>query len=282
MGRLPGPILVTVAIPAGWVTDVEVLRLGGSVVEAHREYSVVRSPHNPGHHWGNFVLVTDRRLALHADLCLQVFAEEFPDADHTAIGLPTEPDPGPWRARGAEVESELMLEAGEPCAPRILPAGYHVRQLGTGSDWDAVVAVDLADARASGLPMTDRFQPYLVALWGTRAQMGRRGRAAFFGAFADSGELVARLGIVLCGPMGVHRQVARYQHVITSAEHRDRGLAGHLLGVAGRWAAGAGADRWEIHVSPGTAAHRLYSGLGFTLAGQTWQAYHAPQPPVAG
>lgn len=263
------------------MTDVEVLRLGGSVVEAHREYLVVRSPHNPAHHWGNFVLITDRRLALHADLCLEVFAEEFPDADHVAIGLPGEPDPAPWRGRGLEVEADLMLEAAEPVAPRPLPAGYHVHQLGADSDWDAVVAVDLADARASGEVMTDSFGPFLCALWGTRAEMSRRGRAAFFGAFSGSGDLVARLGIVLCGPSGAHRRVARYQHVVTSAEHRGRGLAGHLLGVAGRWAQGAGADRWEIHVSPGTAAHRLYAGLGFTPARRTWQAYRAPQPLIA-
>jgi GNAT superfamily N-acetyltransferase len=265
-----------VVVPAGWVTDLEVLRLSGSVIERRAGFTVIRSPRIPGFHWGNFVLVRDRDLALAVDRCLEVFAEEFPDADHTAIGLPAEPDPAPWRARGVDVESELVLSMPVPCPPRPLPAGYEVHRLHADSDWAGAVAADLADARASGRPPQEGFAAYLAALWGVRADLSRRGQAAFFGAFAGSGELVTRLGIVLCSPEAGHAPVARYQHVGTRVEHRGRGLASHLLGRAAEWAAGHGADRWEIHVDPGTAAHRLYAGLGFGPTGRTWQVYRAP------
>lgn len=258
------------------MTDLEVLRLSGAVIEHRPGFSVVRSPRNPGFHWGNFILVRDRDLAQAVDRCMQAFAEAFPGADHVAIGLPDEPAPGRWGARGLDVQTELVLSISEPCPLRPLPAGYEVHRLDGASDWASAVAADLAEADGSGRLRDDAFEPYLVALWRGRAELSRRGQAAFFGAFAGSGELVARLGIVRCAPGAGQAPVARYQHVGTRVEHRGRGLATHLLGRAAAWAAGAGAVRWEIHVEPGSAAHRLYAALGFRPVTSTWQAYRSP------
>ena len=46
-------------LPARWATDLTVLEASGSHVERHDDHLVVRTPRNPGYHWGNFVLVTD-------------------------------------------------------------------------------------------------------------------------------------------------------------------------------------------------------------------------------
>jgi GNAT superfamily N-acetyltransferase len=265
-----------VAVPAGWATDVEVLRLGGSAIEDHGDHVVVRSPRNPTHHWGNFVLVADPAQRNRAHRWVEVFAEEFPDAAHTAIGLPAEPDDARWLAEGLEVESDLVLDRDAPCPARPVPAGYEVRLLSDADDWAAVVEMVVAENARDGRHPDAEFRAFAQRRAAERAALSARGAGAFLGAFAAGSGLVAQAGIVLCGALGGARQVARYQHVATVPEHRGVGLAGHLLGAAGGWAAERGADRWEIHVDPGSAAHRLYDGLGFGPAGTTWQAYRAP------
>lgn len=262
-------------VPTGWATDLEVRRLSGAVIEQRPGFTVVRSPRNPGFHWGNFVLVWDRDLALAVGECLEAFAEEFPGADHVAIGLPDEPAAGPWRARGLAVESELVLVSDAPCAATPPAAGYQVGALVAPADWAALVAHDLAGDAQDVHRADPQFRRFVARRAEERAELSARGVAAFFGAFRPGAGLVAVVGVVLCGPVSGARQVARFQHVSTAEEHRSRGLATHLLGRAAAWAAERGADRWEIHVEPATAAHRLYAGLGFGPAGRTWQVYRA-------
>lgn len=261
-------------VPGLWATDVEILRLGGSAIEDRGDHLVVRSPHNPGYHWGNFVLVTDPHAVDHADRWIAAFDAEFPDADHLSIGLPGEPGRGPWAAREVQVEAELVLTSGAPVPTTAEPAGYRSHPIESPDEWAAVVAMDLAELTADGQPDTDATRLFRQRRAATRSALVDRGVAAFFGASTPAG-LVAQLGIVLCGPIGEARQVARFQHVGTLAEHRGQGLASHLLGVAAQWAGHRGADRWEIHVDAGTAAHRLYTALGFVPHGMLWQATRA-------
>ncbi|MCU0300624.1 MAG: GNAT family N-acetyltransferase [Candidatus Nanopelagicales bacterium] len=270
-------------IPRAWASDLAVLRLGGSVIEPHADHVIVASPQNPGFHWGNFVLVTDAGAGHDLARWVACFDEHFPEADHLAIGLPLEPD----RQRCAEhrlvAEAEVVLVAAEAPAGPALPDGYLVRGL-REEDWAAVVDLDLReDGTASpelGEPGPGRSDPahrlFLQRRTETRRRLVAGGHATFLGAFAPDRSLAAVLGIVLCGPVGGARQLARYQHVVTAAEHRRRGLASHLLAAAGRWAAERGADAWEIHADPGTAAHRLYDRLGFGESCLLWEVSGAP------
>ena len=89
------------------------------------------------------------------------------------------------------------------------------------------------------------------------------------GAFADD-LLVADLGIGRCGT------TARYQSVGTDEEHRRRGLASHLLGVAARWAADQGCDRWVIVTEATNPAGRVYRSVGFEPDVGSVLAYRKP------
>jgi GNAT superfamily N-acetyltransferase len=100
--------------------------------------------------------------------------------------------------------------------------------------------------------------------------MTEQGHLAWFGAFHGD-RLAAELGIVDCG-----EGVARYQSVVTAAEHRRRGLAGHLLGVAAQWAADRGARRWVIVADAGSDAARLYRSRGFEPADSGARAQRKP------
>jgi GNAT superfamily N-acetyltransferase len=105
----------------------------------------------------------------------------------------------------------------------------------------------------------------------SRARPGRcrtrrtRARGVLRGLRDDT--LAASLGIVLCGT------TARYQTVGTDEPHRRRGLASHLLGVAARWAADRGCDRWVIVTASTNPAGRIYRAVGFEPVPSTVQAY---------
>lgn len=255
----------------GWWTDLGVLQAGGAQVEDRGPYVVVRSPHNPTYHWGNFVLVTDAALVDDADRWVTTFGRELPDAGHVAIGLPVAPSPDAWAGHAVELEENTVLATSRVPARRSLTSGYVMRALDGDADWAALVRRDEEENLADG-----RFEPaahrvFVQRQVATRRRVAQTGRSRWFGAFAD-GELASSLGIVLCG-----NGIARYQAVRTHPDHRRRGLAGHLLGVAADWAAAQGATRWVILTEVDNPAGRLYRSVGFAAVQPQHQAY-SPGP----
>ena len=281
---------MTTDLSPGRRTDLGVLRLQGAEITDRGDHLVIRSPRNPLFHWGNFVLVTTGDPS-DADRWLGVFATEFPDAEHVAIDLPSMPDSAAYAAHGVSIETDDVLASTNLPQLRALPEGYAARELRTDDDWERQIRRNVEDNLATG-----EHEPLGYERFSRDQAVGRRalveaGNAAFFGAFANqrwsrrvgerSGgtrlevppngdELVADLGIVLLG------DTARYQSVGTAPEHRRKGLAGHLLGMAARWAGERGAREWVIVTGATNPAGRLYRSLGFTEAAQNVQAYRAP------
>lgn len=250
-------------LPLGWHTDLAVRRAGGSTVEERPDHVVVRTSDNPTFHWGNFVLVTDPGAVDHAARWLETFEKEFPDAEHRAIGLVADPDPAAWEAAGLAVEHEDVL-ASDACPDATpLAQGYLVRQLDTQEDWSQSTGLEVEE-----YPGDAEFHHAATA---TRARMSERADAAWFGAF-EGDRLVGQLGVVDCGDA-----TARYQAVLTAARHRRRGLASHLLGVAGAWASERGAHSWVIVADADSDASRLYRTRGFRSVGRSSQAYRKPE-----
>ena len=255
--------------PPGWATDLAILEHTGAVVEEHEDHLLVRSPDQPGFHWGNFVLVTDEDTVDDADRWVTAFRAALPDADWVAIGLPRMPGtPDSWAAHGLDLELDEVLTTRSLPQGAPLPAGYSVRRL-SGADWDHALARTIAANDRSGEQDPTSFEPFARGQGRTRQDLSRRDVAAWFGAFAD-GALVADLGIVRCG------STARYQDVSTDEPHRRRGLAAHLLGVAARWAADGGCDAWVIVTEPTNPAGRVYRSMGFTPDTGAVQAYRRP------
>lgn len=252
--------------PGHW-TDLAVLRRGGSRVVDAGDHLVVTSPANPGHHFGNCLVSLDDD-ARTPEGWQELSGAAFPDAGHCVVLLdhePTADDRGAWERLGFDVEAEQVLSLDHAPSPVALDDGLVVRPV-LGDDWEllAPTADDEPD---------ERMRDFLVAQLATRRRIAEAGVGRFWAAW-DGDRWVSFLGIVDCG-----QGVARYQHVVTRESHRRRGLAGHLLGVAGRWALGQGSRRLVIVVDPGTDAERLYRRLGFTPAATSWQAYRASQRP---
>lgn len=283
---MPDPAPLTL----GWATDLAVLRLGGSEVTDHGDHLVVRTPQNPDFYWGNFLLARDAERANDVEHCLGLFRSAFPGATHVAIGLLGRADPTAWGPAGVEIGTEDVLVATSP--PQVeRPAGYQIAQFHDDASWaqaaDFIVAQTLADLGfpASGMTPAQRdhvgvltsFERRRVA---TRRALADSGRAAFFGAFAD-GQLVSDLGIVLLDPdpgggLPPDPQLAgtaRYQTIRTHPAHRRRGLASALIAHAARWAQQRGALRFVLVADAGTAAAKLYRGLGFQPAAWSNNVY---------
>jgi GNAT superfamily N-acetyltransferase len=200
---------------------------------------------------------------------VDTFQVAFPSASWIAIGLIRMPDDqDTWVAQGLAVELEDVLTTRSLPRQTPLPHGYTVRRF-RGGDWEQSLARAVAanDRTAEEEPQSyQRFARERTQAW--RALSEREG-AAFFGAFAGD-VLVAELGIVKCGTMG------RYQSVSTDEEHRRRGLASHLLGVAARWAADRGCDRWVIVTEATNPAGRVYRSVGFEPDTGNASAYRRP------
>ena len=261
--------MIPPALPPGWATDLAILGHVGSAVEDRGDHLVVRTPRIPDFHWGHFILVTDGDAVGDAPRWLALFRAAHPRATWVSIGLARMPDDvSSWEAMGLPPEPTDVLTT--PALPRwtSLAEGYTARALDEGDDGRRVARAVEENAR-TGEHEPVSHERFVRARILVQHELRRRGLAAFFGVFAD-GVLVADLGIVRCGPL------ARYQWVTTDPEHRRRGLAAHLLGVAARWAGERGCERWVIVTETTNPAGRLYRSVGFAPDVPNVEVYRPP------
>lgn len=251
---------------AGWETDLAILRLSGASIEEFDDHTVVKSPQNPTFHWGNFVLVSDHSQVDNPNRWVSTFEKSFPGAGWVSIGLPTFPaNPEAWESLGLELETMEVLKADElPPLPNIA-SPYHSRQF-LASDWQLLLEREIASNIKSGEHNPDSFEPFIRKSIENYQKISQEGKAAWFGAFHHD-ELVADLGIVLCG------EIARYQSVQTDENHRKQGLASNLLGMAAQWSGQMGCSSWVIVTETTNDAGRVYRRAGFKPDVETVTAY---------
>ncbi|MEJ7796078.1 MAG: GNAT family N-acetyltransferase [Nocardioides sp.] len=257
----------------GFRTDLALLQYGGTLVEDGGTHLVVRTPRLPTFFWGNFLLLGAPPPADQIDHWVDVFRAEFPDASHVAFGIdrPSDGDLAPLCDAGLTVDSDITLTTTSVRPPRRsateVGAG-EVRPLEGNADWDQQVE----------LSMAGDIDPHVTREFSTgrdRAYRGliEAGHGRWWGAFLG-GRLVASLGIVEAGA-----GLARFQHVKTHPDHRNRGLAGTLIHRAGRDALeNLGAERLVMVADPDYLAIRLYRSLGFVDAEPQVGASLLPPP----
>ena len=253
----------------GWLTDLAVLELSGSTIDDRDDHLIIRTPGNPDFHWGNCVFVADPDAVDDADRWVSTFKAQFPGASWLAVGLVTAPsDTSRWTSHGAQVETDDVLATTVQPRQSPPPDGYVFRRL-QGADWEQSVQLDLRENERSHEYEPTGHERFVRARAASRQTLSDQDVAAWFGAH-HGGQMVAQLGIVRCGA------VARYQAVGTEEEHRRRGLATHLLGVAAGWAAEHGCTQWVIVTESTNAAGRVYRSVGFEPAEANAQAYRPP------
>lgn len=255
-------------VTAGWETDLAILRHGGSSIEEFSDYFVIRTPLNPNYHWGNFILVSKNELVGDAGRWVQTFRDAFPAANWVSIGMSEYPtNPEVWETFNLELERMEVLKANTlPAFPEIDPK-YTSRILG-GKDWDDLLDREISENLRTGDHDPESYETFIRCAIEGYKDLSNRGLASWFGAFHGT-ELVADLGIVLCG------KTARYQSVQTDENHRIRGLASHLLGRAALWASERGCSSWVIVTESTNDAGRVYRKAGFSPDVETVTAYKA-------
>lgn len=150
----------------------------------------------------------------------------------------------------------MALEAETVCPRQPLPAGYEVVSFTDEEQWQ-----QFADLPSAGGKDYQR-------MWTTRKrQRQEKGQATFFAGLHE-GQVVATGGVVLC-ELG-ERRVGRFEDIQTLPEHRQRGLASHVIAAAHTWAARQGALTSVLVADAGGEAIGLYHRIGFTNSDQAW------------
>jgi GNAT superfamily N-acetyltransferase len=189
------------------------------------------------------------------EAALPVFAAEFPDAGHIAIGVDgTDGAPGLEEHAAAldlDVERVTMLSATSVRPPPRPDTTAEYRRLASDADFEQAVDLQYANEPADG-------RDYLTARSARYRQIQDAGHGAWFGAFVD-GTMRAGLGLFTDGS-----GVARFQAVDTHPDFRGRGLAGTLVHhAAAEGLSWPGVETLVIAADPAYHAIRIYRSVGF-------------------
>ena len=257
----------------GYRTDLALLRLGGTEVEDHGDHLVVRSPHNPAHWWGNFLLLYGVPPQQQSELWVDRFHARFPEADHIAIGFDgtagTVEDLAGFTAAGLTAEAQTVMTATSVHEPPRPNREATYRQLAADEDWAASVELRV-ECNEKGLDAA-AYREHVERKAATNRALVEAGHGGWFGAFVD-GRLVAQMGLYAASP-----GLARFQSVETHPDFRDRGLAGTLVHHVSRY----GFDELDAHTlvmvaDPDYLAIRVYRAVGFADTERQLQAERPP------
>jgi ribosomal protein S18 acetylase RimI-like enzyme len=248
-----------------WATDLDVLPLDGII--ARREgHWVVRSPGNPDHYWGNFLLFDKPPAPGDFTGWEARFASELGGAPHRAFGWHRrahEPGAsGEFLKLGYTSEQTVGLVASptQLSHPARANRDVAVRVLRptAGEDealWEQVGELQVAGS--DGTVSTDAHRRFHSVRQDDLRRLFARGRGAWYVAL-DGDQVVGSCGIVVTGSR------ARFQTVDTAESHRRRGICSRLLVDAAAHTAGEHAtEQLVIAADPGYHAIGLYEDLGF-------------------
>lgn len=263
-------------ISLGYRTDVALLRLGGSYVEDRGDHLVVRSPHNPSHWWGNFMVLADVPADGAGQVWLDRFAAEFPEAEHVAIGFDgrdgSASDLGWFAEHGFDVEADTVMTATAVHKPANVNTEAVYRQLVSDEDWAQCVELRM-ECKEPTLDPTS-YRRFATAKAKTNRALVGDGRGGWFGAYLGD-RLVAQMGLILTEP-----GIARFQSVETDPSYRRRGLASSLLHEVSRYGFDElGAHTLVMVADPNYFAIDLYRAAGFIPTETQLQA--ELQPPTS-
>jgi len=232
-----------------------------SHVEDRGAYLVVRTPENPGFHWGNYLLFGEPPQTADRRRWPQLFRREFPDDqqvrhiafswDSSQSGCAEE-----FREDGYRLERSLALSSQHPVLPPRANQDVVVRPLSQEQEFAAALEIQVECREPVFLYEPYRnFRQKQMKLY---RRMISRQHGQWFGAFLEN-KLVADLGVF-------HKDgVARYQSVSTHPDHRCQGICGRLVYEAGRHALQRfpGVQTLVMVAEAGHQAARVYQSAGF-------------------
>jgi ribosomal protein S18 acetylase RimI-like enzyme len=252
----------------GYRTDLMVRRLAGSSVTDRGRCVLVRTPDNPGFHWGNFLLWPGPPGRGDLEEWIAAFAEEFPDTTHVTLGIDGTEIPerhDPPSSIGLEADLSVVMTAVRPPEAGVVLGAPTVRPLRSEDDWSQELLLRCVLDGEEEQPLPPGHHDFLERSTREARRMVHEGHAEYLGAF---------IGERLCAVVGVASDgqgVARYQNVGTHPEFRRRGFASLLLARVGSVALDDfGARQLVIVADQDGPAAGLYRSLGFVPVEGQW------------
>ena len=248
-------------VSLAWRTDLALLDAGGSEIEHHPTYVVVRTPAAPARRWGNFLLLRRRPLNRDLETVRAVFRQHFPAAAHEAYGI-DDPEGGAddlhlFRSAGFTTGCLVTLTTAEPLTDIGRRPLVEVRPLISDADWEQRIMLSLAGDLHPD-PVYLEFLRSRSAADRSQTQAGGR----WFGAF-EGDHLVGALGVQPAGP-----GLVRCQEIPPPRRMRARGVEQALVHEAADYARrDLDITRLVIVAEPDYPQLEVYRALGFQDAG---------------
>jgi ribosomal protein S18 acetylase RimI-like enzyme len=253
-----------------WATDIDVLPLDATTTRGEG-YWTVRSPSNPTHYWGNFLLFDEPPRPGDRSRWEACFAAELAagaTSAHIAFGWDridgaTGVASSEFVAAGYELEPTVALVARprelRPHARANLDVVVRPLDARPGADEDAwAQVIELWVTGRDPSFEESEYRPFARSRLTDLRGLFVAGRGAWWVAELPRGEVAGSLGIVVTGTR------ARFQTVDTAERHRRHGICSRLVvEAAQRTVASDPVEHFVICADPDYHALGLYESLGF-------------------
>lgn len=246
-------------------TDFLVIAETGRV--DHRpDYSVGRTPENPGYLWGNLILMPEPPQAGDLTKWTEIFAREF--EHETGVRHQTFGWDSPSGEDGAAAEfvqagferlrSDVLIAETLDLRPPPEPADLlEMRPLESNGDWEKATELQIL-CRGAGFDPSE-FRDFKVRRMRAFRRLVEEDRGRWYGAF---------LGDQLVGDLGLFSfdGTARFQLIETHPDHRRRGVCRNLLYFSAHdFLLTGDADTLMIVAEEDSAESKIYQSVGFKV-----------------
>ena len=245
----------------GRKTDLIFAKFSGEVYDKNG-CKVVRTPSNPGYHWGNYIVFNEEPKKGDLKKWKQVFDDEFEyyNEPHHYTFVWNNDKPGTdahaeFLEEGFEFDSAKVLLTTKLNKPKYYNAEIEVRTLVSDEDWEKAIQLQISSAEKKYL--NHYYEEFKRKQFSQYRKMSEAGLGHWFGAF---------LGEQIVGDLGVYfeNDCARYQSVETHESFRRQGICGTLVYEAGQYALSHyGVKYLVMEADPEYHAARIYESVGF-------------------
>ncbi len=256
----------------GWRTHLMFPRFDAQVLP-QADHITVRTPHNPGFWWGNFLLYDRAPREGDAAAWIAAFDAEIgqqqPESAHCTFGIEGPADfalPADFAAAGFTKErSTILVLQPDMLDPALPPLPRDLRVRVAELPGRTPELLDLQVATDEGAHPVDGYRLFRERQMQRYAAMQDAGLGHWFGVFArtpQGEQLVADCG--LFRPRRGGGGTARFQNVGTHPDWRRRGIATALVHAVCRHGFRVMRDdTLVIAADPLNPAIRLYEAIGF-------------------
>ena len=242
-------------------TDLIFSRFSGTVND-REDYTAIKTPSNPGYHWGNYLIFNRAPQAGDLKKWQEIFDFEFDyyvEPHHYVFAWDTgKEEHGEYQEfedSGFEFESAVVLVGKEFDEPPHRNTDIEIRTIQSEKEWEAVIKLQTLCTDPKYL--NEYYKDFKRKQIAEYKQMTNAGLGNWFGAFID-GILVGDPGIFF------ESEIGRYQNVETHSGHRRQGICGTLVYETGQFAFKEyGVDYLVMEADLEYHAARIYESVGF-------------------